>query len=65
MSTPTPESIAATIARLKLLRHRLALQAKKPEPDGSLVPLLSASAECCALDVAVRVLETELRRVAS
>lgn len=62
----TPESLAATIDRLKRLRHRLATQAKKPEEaGGSLVPLLSASAECCALDIALRVLEARLREVAS
>lgn len=62
----TPDAIATTIARLRLMRHRIATTTTKPtEENPSLMPLLSASAECCALDNAIRVLEAELKAVAS
>lgn len=61
----SPEAISASINRLRLLRHRLARSAPKPDADGSLVPILRASAEVCALDNAVRILEAALKASAS
>jgi hypothetical protein len=65
VSAFTPEQLTITLDRLKRIRHRIMLTAEKPEPDASLVPLLNASAECCALDNAIRLLERELKAVAS
>lgn len=66
MSTFTAESLSTTIDRLKRMRHATALTARKPpEEGGSLLPLLEASACCCALDNAIRVLEEKLKAAAS
>lgn len=62
----TPDAISKTLERLRLMRHRIATTATKPtEEHPSLMPLLSASAEVCALDNAIRVLEAELKAAAS
>lgn len=64
--TPTPDSLAATLDRLRRMRHGLIQTVPPPSPDGSsLVPILNRSAEVCAIDVAIRLLERELRAVAS
>lgn len=60
----TPEMLTITLDRLRRIRYRIMMQAS-PAPDGSLVPMLNASAECCALDNAIRLLERELKAVAS
>jgi hypothetical protein len=41
------------------------LETAKPGPDGSLLPLLSASNDCGVLDNVRRLLERELKAVAS
>lgn len=64
MSPLSPEQLTTSIARLRRLRHEL-VQTATPAADGSLVPMLNASAACCALDNAIRLLERELRSVAS
>ena len=65
MSTHSAEQLDTALDRLRRLRHRLVLQAPPPDPDGSLLPILNASAEVCAIDTAIRVLESQLREVAS
>jgi hypothetical protein len=65
LSPLTPDQLSATIDRLRRLRHSRMMSAPKPDPGGSLVPLLEVSAECCALDTAIRLLERELKAVAS
>lgn len=63
--SPTPDSLAVTLERLRRMRHGLIQTVPPPSPDGSLVPILNRSAEVCAIDVAIRLLERELRAVAS
>ena len=64
MTAPTPEAIAQTLERLRLMRHARAQTAPAAEA-GNLVPMLTASAEWAALGTAIAVLEERLREVAS
>lgn len=57
----SPEQLSVTLDRLRRMRHAKMLTAPKPEPGGTLVPLLEVSAEVCALDVAIRGLEELLQ----
>lgn len=61
----SPSAIEASLSRLRLLRNRLARSAPKPDPEGSLVPLLTASAEVGAVDVAIRLLEGAMKEAVS
>jgi hypothetical protein len=63
MTDLTTEQIVVTLARLRRMRHARAMTAPRPAAGESLVPLLNASAECTALDVAIRVFESKLREV--
>lgn len=63
MTDPTTEQIVVTLARLRRMRHARAMTAPRPVAGESLVPLLDASAECAALDMAIRVFEGKLREV--
>jgi hypothetical protein len=58
----TAEQLQTSIDRLLIVRHNL-VQTAKPDDDGNLKPLLEASAACCAIDTAVRVLKERLREV--
>jgi hypothetical protein len=64
LSPLTPDQLSVTIERLRRMRYAITLRAT-PGDDGSLVPMLTASAEVCALDTAIRLLERELKAVAS
>ena len=61
----TPDAIASSLERLRRMRHEIVAATPKPDPDGSLVPLLEASARCAAIDTAVRALEAALQERAS
>lgn len=60
----TAEQIVLALSRLRLMREAIT-HTPHLSPDGSLVPLLTASAECAALTTAIRVLETQLKGAVS
>jgi len=60
----SPEQLQTTIDRLQRMRHERVMTAT-PAADGSLVPLLTAGAECAAIDTCIRLLKRELQAVAS
>ena len=61
----SPDQLHVTLERLRKMRHAKVMTAPKPDADGSLLPILNASAEVGALDTCIRLLERELREVAS
>lgn len=60
----TPQQLEVAISRLEVMRHRAVMCSSMPS-DGSLLPLLNASAEVAAIDVALESLREQLREVAS
>lgn len=62
----SPQQLSTTLERLRRMRHARMLTAIRPKTeDDSLVPLLDASADCCALDNAIKALEGLLKAAAS
>jgi hypothetical protein len=61
--TRTPEQLELALKRLRLMREERVRTATPVE--GNLVPLLTASAECVALDAAMDALWEQLREAMS